>query len=81
MRMPVEIGDDGNTWMWECPSFSDSKVRYEIHVNRNDGSMWCSCMDAVCRKKNGTIVSENLCKHCKYLLRLLKIREPNKWNL
>lgn len=80
-RMPYEVGDDGFTWMWACPSFTTSGVEYEIHVSR-DGYIQCTCMDATCRKKYGIITdSDKLCKHCKLVLRLLKIREPNEWAL
>jgi hypothetical protein len=82
VRMPVEVGDDGQTWTWVVPSFTTPGEEYEVSCDRDGGAMWCSCMDATCRKKRGTIIdSGNLCKHCKVVLRLLDIRRKNKWSL
>jgi len=61
-------GADSDFMYFSTPSWSrfDVRIRHELHVDKRDGRIGCSCEDAAYRKRFGNLVptgNENPCKH------------------
>jgi len=66
------VGSDNDHLEFVIPSFTNKKLEYSLFVSKRDGSIECTCPDAVCRFKLGSVQnptnSESLtCKHIRRL--------------
>ncbi len=64
-------GADNDHWMFSTDSWSGTGEEYTITINRRDGTIYCTCMDAVCRRKQDRIYAKEprICKHARAVLR------------
>ena len=74
--MPVEglincDGADNDYWYFSTRSWSGTAEEYTIVIDRRNGTIQCTCMDAVCRHKTDRIYAKtpNVCKHARAVLR------------